>query len=74
MTAAVALDPLLAYVDAVFDATRAWLDDVGTMALDTIPDTSRRLAEQGRPRASTMSAGSIACGPTSRCRGWCSGR
>ena len=45
LTATVALDPLLAYVDAVFDATRMWLDGVGTMALDTIPDTSRRLTE-----------------------------
>ena len=45
LTAAVALDPLLIYVDAVFDATRAWLAGVGTMALDTVPDTSRRLTE-----------------------------
>ena len=45
LTASVALDPLLIYVDAVFDATRAWLAGVGTMALDTVPDTSRRLTE-----------------------------
>jgi hypothetical protein len=44
VTAMVRLDPLLSYVDAVFAATRSWLDDVGTMALDTVPDTSRRLA------------------------------
>jgi hypothetical protein len=43
LTAAVVLEPLLVYVDAVFAATRTWLDRVGTMALDTIPDTGRRL-------------------------------
>ena len=43
LTARVALDPLLTYVDAVFDATRSWLDNVGTLALDTVPDTGRRL-------------------------------
>jgi DinB superfamily len=45
VTAVVALEPLLAYVDAAFAATRSWLDSIGTMALDTIPDTSRRLTE-----------------------------
>jgi hypothetical protein len=40
------LDALLAYVDAVFASTRTWLDDVGTMALDTVPDTSRRLVDK----------------------------
>ena len=25
---------------------RTWLDDVGTMALDTVPDTSRRLVDK----------------------------
>jgi hypothetical protein len=40
---AVALDPLLEYFQTVFDATRTWLADIGTMALDTVPDTSRRL-------------------------------
>jgi hypothetical protein len=43
LTAMVRLDPLLSYVDAVFAATRSWLDDIGTMALDTIPNTSHRL-------------------------------
>ena len=38
------LDALTTYLETVFDATRTWLDDVGTMALDTVPDTSRRLA------------------------------
>jgi hypothetical protein len=41
-----ALDSLLAYVDAVFAATRSWLDDVGSLALDTIPDTSHRLVDK----------------------------
>lgn len=36
-------DALTGYLEAVFDATKAWLDEVGTMALDTIPDTSHRL-------------------------------
>jgi hypothetical protein len=40
------LDSLLAYVDAVFAATRSWLDDVGSMALDTVPDTSHRLVDK----------------------------
>lgn len=40
------LDALLDYVDTVFAATRTWLDDVGSMALDTVPDTSRRLADK----------------------------
>ena len=31
-------------VDAVFDATERWLGRVASMALDTIPSTSRRLA------------------------------
>jgi hypothetical protein len=43
LTAIVAIDPLLDYVAAVFDATRSWLAEIGTMALDTVPDTSRRL-------------------------------
>jgi DinB superfamily len=46
ISAIVPIDSLLAYVDAVFDATGAWLDDVGTMALDTVVDTSRRLADK----------------------------
>ena len=45
LTARVALDPLLTYVDAVFDETRAWIGTVGTLALDTVPDTDRRLTE-----------------------------
>ena len=45
LTARVALVALLTYVDAVFDATRAWIGTVGTLALDTVPDTDRRLTE-----------------------------
>ena len=41
---AILLEPLLGYFDAVFVATASWLDDIGSMALDTIPDTTRRLA------------------------------
>ncbi len=41
---AVAIEPLVTYLETVFDATKAWLGDVGAMALDTIPDTSDRLA------------------------------
>ena len=40
---AVHLEPLLAYFESVFDATAAWLDHVGSMALDTTPGTSGRL-------------------------------
>lgn len=44
LTAVVPLDPLSGYLEAVFDATRSWVSDVGTMALDTVPDTSDRLS------------------------------
>jgi hypothetical protein len=44
VTAALTLDSLVEYVDTVFAATATWVEGVGTMALDTIPDTSRRLA------------------------------
>ena len=46
VTNSLPLDALLAYVDEVFAATRSWLDDVGTMALDTVPDTSHRLVDK----------------------------
>lgn len=46
VSGALPLDALLAYVDEVFASTRTWLDDVGTMALDTVPDTSRRLVDK----------------------------
>jgi hypothetical protein len=46
ISAAVPIDPLLKYVDAVFDATTMWLDEVGTMALDTVANTSHRLLDR----------------------------
>ena len=46
VTAALPLDSLVEYVDTVFAATATWVDGVGTMALDTIPDTSRRLTDK----------------------------
>jgi len=45
VTALMSIDSLLPYVDAVFAATRSWLDDVGTMAFDTVPHAGRRLTE-----------------------------
>jgi len=39
------LDALVAYVDAVFGATTAWFDRLGSMALDTVPDTADRLRD-----------------------------
>ena len=40
-----AVDPqaLVAYVDAVFDASHEWLDHLSLMALDITPDVARRL-------------------------------
>jgi hypothetical protein len=46
ISAIVPIDSLVSYVDAVFDATGAWLDDVGTMALDTVANTSQRLIDK----------------------------
>jgi len=43
VTAAVPHDSLLHYLDAVFAATRSWLATISTMALDTVPASSRRL-------------------------------
>jgi hypothetical protein len=50
ISAMVPTESLLAYVDAVFDATSAWLGDVGELALDTVADTSRRLTEKASLR------------------------
>ncbi|MEO5901321.1 MAG: hypothetical protein ABIR68_14505 [Ilumatobacteraceae bacterium] len=36
---------LTTYVDAVFAATLPWLDKLGSMVLDTVPDTPRRLRD-----------------------------
>ena len=46
LTSAIPAEPLVAYVDAVFGATEAWLATVGSMALDTVPSTGRRLTEK----------------------------
>jgi hypothetical protein len=47
MSSRVAPEALVDYVNDVFAASTAWLGRVGTMALDTIPDSGRRLAELG---------------------------
>jgi hypothetical protein len=44
-TDALSLDAMIDYLDAVFEHTGSWLKRSGTMMLDTVPDTSRRLAE-----------------------------
>ena len=36
---------LTEYVDAVFAATMPWLDGLGSLVLDTVPDTPRRLRD-----------------------------
>lgn len=45
VTAALELAALAGYVDAVFDATTPWLEGLGSMVLDTVPDTARRLRD-----------------------------
>ena len=46
LTGALPLDAVSQYMDDVFDHTMSWLDSVGTMMLDTVPDTARRLTER----------------------------
>lgn len=41
--ASASADALVDYVNAVFQATAAWLDKLSAMALESIPDTGRRL-------------------------------
>jgi hypothetical protein len=48
VSAAPTPDALIAYVDAVFEATLPWLDELGSMVLDTVPDTPRRLRDHAR--------------------------
>lgn len=43
--AAVGSSNLLVFVDAVFDATHAWLRRLSAMAMESVPDTSRRLEQ-----------------------------
>jgi hypothetical protein len=45
LTALVPLEPLVQYFDTVFATTDSWLDHVGSMMLDTVPDCDRRLTE-----------------------------
>jgi hypothetical protein len=45
-TALIPADALLRYVEAVFDSTAAWLEQLGTLVLDSVPDTTRHLAER----------------------------
>jgi hypothetical protein len=46
LTSVIPTEPLVTYVAAVFAATKAWLAAIGSMALDTVPNTARRLAEK----------------------------
>jgi hypothetical protein len=48
VSAAIAAEPLIAFVDDVFDATRRWLQRLSLMAMATIPDARRRLATLAR--------------------------
>jgi hypothetical protein len=43
VSALVAPDALVAYVDATFDGTRRWMQRLSAMAMAVVPDTSRRL-------------------------------
>ncbi|MEP7204137.1 MAG: hypothetical protein ABI894_16110 [Ilumatobacteraceae bacterium] len=46
VTAALPNEALLTYLHAVFDATRSNLGKIDSMALETVPATSRRLASK----------------------------
>jgi hypothetical protein len=48
LTAAVDGEALGAYVEAVFASTSPWLERLGSMVLDTVPDTPRRLRDHAR--------------------------
>jgi hypothetical protein len=43
VTTALSMAAVADYVNATFLATAEWLDGIGTMVLDTVPDTSARL-------------------------------
>jgi hypothetical protein len=47
VSAFVAPETLLTYVEAVFDTTQAWLEPLGTMVLDHVPDSGDRLTRHG---------------------------
>lgn len=40
-------DALLSYVTEVFEATREWLEPLGSMVLDHVPDAAHRLTHHG---------------------------
>jgi len=44
VTAAVATEALVDYATAVFDTTREWLEPLGTLVLDAVPNTPYRLS------------------------------
>jgi hypothetical protein len=46
VSAALFPDALVQYAAAVFDATEQWLQRLSAMAMDSIPDSSRRLTRQ----------------------------
>jgi hypothetical protein len=48
VSAQVQHEPLLTYVNAVFDATHTWLEALGSMVLDHVPDTAHRLTHHAR--------------------------
>ena len=48
LSAALDLDALVIYANAVFDGTATWLERIDTMALDSIPDTGRRLTDSAK--------------------------
>jgi hypothetical protein len=48
LSAQLAPDPLVAYANDVFDTTTQWLASTGSMMLDTIPSTSRRLSQHAQ--------------------------
>jgi hypothetical protein len=48
VSAQVHAEPLLAFVHEVFDTTQAWLQDLGPLVLDTVPDVAHGLTEHGR--------------------------
>ncbi|MEO5724540.1 MAG: DinB family protein [Ilumatobacteraceae bacterium] len=46
VTTKVSPEALGTYLDEVFDSTAVWLDALGSMVLDTVVDTSRRLRDR----------------------------
>jgi hypothetical protein len=46
-TDVIAPEPLVEYATAVFDATQAWLDPLGSLVLDAVPNAAHRLTRHG---------------------------